>query len=283
MSGEGGGGIEVTFVDDAEPDELGARGGIQSLDAAMHVLKALAAFPGPVTLTDLARASGMPASKVHRYLASFVHAGLAVQKERSGRYDLGPYAAELGLIAISRNDFVNRTADGLEELAASTGLTALLTVWGNEGATVVRWEKAASFTVTSLGLGSTLPLLTSASGRIFLAFLPRSLSAAALTREIDRALEADLSWPDLQPNRESIEALIAQVRRDRLAEVDGRYIPGLKAVAAPVMNWLGEVEVVVTLIGTRDDMLRPNGAVKKQLRKFTSALSIPQQNAGRLA
>jgi DNA-binding IclR family transcriptional regulator len=225
----------------------------------------------------------MPASKVHRYLASFVHAGLAVQKERSGRYDLGPFAAELGLIAIGRNDFVNRTADGLEELAASTGLTALLTVWGNEGATVVRWEKAASFTVTSLGLGSTLPLLTSASGRIFLAFLPRLLSAAALTREIDRALEADLSWPDLQPNPESIEALIAQVRRDRLAEVDGRYIPGLKAVAAPVMNWLGEVEVVVTLIGTRDDMLRPDGAVKKQLRKFTSALSIPQQEAGRPA
>lgn len=254
-----------------------ARGGIQALDAALTVLRTLATISGPATLSDLSRASSMPASKVHRYLASFIHAGLAVQKERSGRYDLGPRAVEFGLAAIARNDFVNRTADRLEELATSTGLTALVTIWGDRGATVVRWEKSPSFTAASLGLGSTLPLLTSASGRIFLAFLPRRIVAPALKREIREASRSVSDFPDLSLSKSGIDALASRVHRDRLASVDGRYIPGLKALAAPVTNWQDEVEVAVTLIGTRDDMLKPGGAVEQALRSFTDQLSIPKQ------
>ncbi|WP_324617417.1 IclR family transcriptional regulator [Microvirga alba] len=262
--------------DDGAP-EGNARGGIQALDAALTLLRALAVFPDAVSLTDLARAANMPASKAHRYLASFVHAGLVVQRERSGRYDLGPSAAEIGLAALGRNDFVNRSADGLEELSSATGLTALLTVWGNQGATVVRWERTTSFTITSLGLGSTLPLLSSASGRVFLAFMPRRLTAARLRLEVERALEAGISWPDLDPTPESIDRLIAQVRTDRVAQVDGRFIPGLKAISAPVTNWQGDAEVAVTLIGTRDDMLAVDGSVRRQLLDYTSRLSIPQE------
>ena len=81
----------------AEDNGGAAPGGIQALDAALSVLRVLRSFDGPATLSDIAREAGMPPSKVHRYLASFMHAGLAVQKERSGRYDLGPEAASLVL------------------------------------------------------------------------------------------------------------------------------------------------------------------------------------------
>ena len=49
--------------------------GIQSLDSALRVLKALSQIDGPVSLTELARQMEMPTSKVHRYLVSFVNAG----------------------------------------------------------------------------------------------------------------------------------------------------------------------------------------------------------------
>lgn len=251
-----------------------ARGGVQALDAALQVLRVMASFSGPVSLTDLARAAGMPASKTHRYLASFIHAGLVVQRERSGRYDLGPQAVAFGLAALARNDFVNRAADRLEDLGAATGLTALLSVWGDQGATVVRWERAASFTVTSLGLGSTLPLLTSASGRVFLAFMPRRLTQARLNLEVAHAREAGLRWEDLEPNPDGVEALVATVRRERMAHVDGRFIPGLKAIAAPVTNWQGEIEAAATLIGTREDMLDADSPARRRLREFTMELSI---------
>src|SRR5512133_3418156 len=55
---------------DAENHGL-APGGIQALDAALHVLRALRSFDGPASLSEIARETGMPPSKVHRYLASF--------------------------------------------------------------------------------------------------------------------------------------------------------------------------------------------------------------------
>lgn len=251
-----------------------ARGGIQALDAAMQVLSALATSPGPIGVTDLARAAGMPVSKVHRYLASFVHAGLAIQSGRSGRYNLGPFAAFLGIEALARNDFVNRAADDLEELCLQTKLTALLTVWGNNGATIVRWERAASPMATSFGLGSTCPLLTSASGRIFLAFLPYRLVADAVKVELNRAVELKIAWPDLHPSRKGVEQLIAKIRQDHLASVDGRYIPGLRAIGAPILNWQGEAEAAVTLVGTREDVLAADGTTRHFLQEFAEAHSV---------
>ncbi len=251
-----------------------APGGIQALDAALVVLRAFAGFTAPATLGEIARACGMAPSKVHRYLASFVHAGFVVQRERSGRYDLGPAAATLGLAAIARHDFVNRAADRLDELRAATGLTALLSVWGTMGPTVVRWERAPSLSITSLGLGSTLPLVSSASGRVFLAYLPPALVAERLAEELAAARAAG-GWPDLVAEPEAVAELAAQVRKAGYAEVDGRFIPGLKAIAAPVTNWQGEAEVVVTLIGTDAHLLAAESRAREALLAYTAALSLP--------
>ena len=264
----------VPALEDA--GETAARGGIQALDAALIVLRALAGCPGPVTLTEVARRAGMPVSKAHRYLASFIHAGLVAQRERSGRYELGPFARELGLAALARTDILNRAADGLEALGQTTGLTVLMTVWADGGATVVRWERATSPVLTSFGLGSTLPLLSSASGRIFLSFLPRHVTASRLRLEIAQARTGGFKWPDVELTDSGIDDLIARVRADRTAALDGRFIPGLKAIGAPVTNWQGEAELTVTLIGIGDDVLAPEGPARAALRAFTDDLSIPR-------
>jgi DNA-binding IclR family transcriptional regulator len=256
-----------------------APGGIQALDAALSVLRVLRSFDGPATLSDIAREAGMPPSKVHRYLASFIHAGLAVQRERSGRYDLGPEAAELGVAAISRNNFVLRAAEGLEELAEATGQAALLAVWSNSGPTVVRLERGPNLTTTSIGLGSTFPLLHSATGRVFLSYLPRPQLMPRLQLELERAVEAGVSWPDLIPDLGSVEALVENIRQERIAYVDGRFIPGLNAISSAITNWQGEIEVAVTLFGTHRELIEPGSPTRSALVDFTSRHSIvpPEQ------
>ncbi|MGY4231678.1 DNA-binding IclR family transcriptional regulator [Bradyrhizobium sp. USDA 4449] len=257
-------------------DESGgtAPGGIQALDAALSVLRVLRSLDGPATLSDIAREAGMPPSKVHRYLASFIHAGLAVQKERSGRYDLGREAAELGVAAISRNNFVVRASDELEELATTTGQAALLAVWSHNGPTVVRMERGPHLTTTSIGLGSTFPLLDSATGRIFLSYLPSPQLTARLQNELERAASVGLSWPDLDPSLESVQSLTTKIRRERIAYVDGRYIPGLLAISSAITNWQGEIEVAVTLFGTHRELLQPDSPARAALIDFASRHSI---------
>jgi DNA-binding IclR family transcriptional regulator len=253
--------------------------GLKSLDAALVVLAFMARQNGPMTLSEIARNFAMPMSKVHRYMASFVRAGLVRQEGPSGRYDLGPEAMQLGLGAIARNDFVNRTADGLPELAVNTSMTALLSVWANEGATVVRWERGVTPTVTSMGLGTTLPLLNSATGRVFLAWAPRATTQAACDSELRRAARNPSLLPDMAPNRSSAAKLAGEIRACGFASVDGQFIPGLVAAAAPILDWQGETQAAVTLVGVDPAAIRPGSAAVKALLAFCRKCSVVREVA----
>ena len=235
-----------------------ASGGVTSLDRALQLLGLLAGHPGPAALSDLAREAGMPPSKAHRYLASFVRAGMVRQTAKSGKYDLGPESLRLGLAAMARINLVNESADRLPDLVAETGLTALLCVWGSYGPTVVRWERAAGFIVTALGLGSTLPLVGSATGRIFLAYAPPELTDQVLAPE-----DAELAG-----------ALRSRTRARGLASVSGDLIHNLSAVAAPVLDWQGQVQASVTLIGTDAAIANLDGAAAAALDRFCRELSV---------
>lgn len=257
-----------------EQSKQDATGGIQSLDAALRVLTILSETGRALSLSELSRLCEMPPTKTHRYLASFVHAGLVHQNGKSGTYNLGQGSIELGLSAMARHDFVNSVADALPGLTKETGLTALLCVWGNSGPTVIRWERAASFIVTSLGLGTTLPLLSSATGRVALSFLPENVTGTLLERELKAAKQLVWKFDDMQPNKTGIRKFSARTRKAGYASVDGRFIPGLVAIAAPILDWQDEAQAIVTLIGTEAEAVNYSSIVKAVLLKFCKDLSI---------
>lgn len=252
-------------------------GGIKSLDSALAVLIGLAARNGPVSLSDLARDCAMPPSKVHRYLASFQAAGLVAQEGRSGRYDLGPGAMQLGLAAIARHDFVNHAADGLAALAIETGMTVLLSVWGSVGATVVRWERGVTPTVTSMGLGTTLPLLHSATGRAFLAWAPEGAIAQARATELHRAAANPRLLPDAPATQDGLAALAGRIRAAGFAHVEGDYIPGLVAAAAPILDWQSQAQAVITLVGTDPGAVLAQAAPIRALTRFCAEKSVTRR------
>ena len=249
-------------------------GGVQSLDSALFLLAELAAKPGPVTLSELARSCGMTPSKSHRYLKSFLNAGFVEQAGQSAKYDLGPAALRLGLSAIARHNFVNRAADRMADLDGETGMSVLLSVWANHGATVVRWERAEAPTVTSMGLGSTMPLLNSATGRTFLAWSPRAPMQKTLDSELTRAQGWPDLVPDMTPTAEGVEAMVSDIRTKGYASVQGSFVPGLVALAAPVLDWQGEAQTVITLLGTDPDVTKPGSGTAAELLATCRSLSF---------
>jgi len=251
-----------------------ATGGIQSLDAALRVLDQLSRSEHALSLSQLSGLCDMPLTKIHRYLASFVHAGLVQQNGKSGTYYLGQGAVELGLSAMARHDFVNAVADALPALTEKTGLTALLCVWGNWGPTVIRWERAASFIVTSLGLGSTLPLLSSATGRVAMAFLPDDVTGKLLDKELKVAKKNGRMIGGMRPTKTNIRKFSTQIRKAGFADVDGRLIPGLVAISAPILDWQGQAQAIVTLIGTEPEAINSASGTQAALLDFCAGLSI---------
>lgn len=257
-----------------KPTKRDATGGIQSLDAALRVLTILSKSGQALSLSELSRQCEMQPTKTHRYLASFVHAGLVHQNGKSGTYNLGQGSIELGLSAMARHDFVNSVADALPELTEMTGLTAVLCVWGNSGPTVIRWERAASFIVTSLGLGTTLPLLSSATGQIALAYLPKNVTEMLLESELKAAKKNQWKIDGIQPTKTSVRKVSAKIREAGFADIDGRFIPGLVAIAAPILDWQNQAQAIVTLIGTDPKSINHSSGARTALLDFCKHLSV---------
>jgi DNA-binding IclR family transcriptional regulator len=236
------------------------RRGIQSIDNGMRLLEALEKAHGPLSLKELSAFADLDPSSAHRYLASFVRCGL-LRQHADTRYDFGALALHIGLAAVRRSDPVQLTAQALPKLTEETGFTALLSVWSNRGPTVVHWQRSRIPLVTNLGLGSVLPIVNSATGTVFVAFLPPAVTADALAAEGARA------------DRAAFERAVQRARKTRLAFVDSSVIPGLAAVASPVLQWNGEAAAAVTLLGPDHDLAKPTHPAARQLRDFCLRLS----------
>ena len=161
----------------------------------------LAAEAGPVALKRIADAAGLAPSQTHRYLVSLLAGGMVVQDAASGLYDLGPGALTLGLAALARNDAVERAASALRATVDDTGWTGLLAVMGPAAPTIVRWYAGRPPVITTLSLGSILPLTRSATGRVFLAYLDDAALALALRQESDAAADDSGRGREIRANR----------------------------------------------------------------------------------
>ncbi len=223
--------------DEAEGGER--RKGIQSLEIGFRVLRAIADAPARISLSVLAQRTGLSPSQTHRYLHSLTATGLAIQDPNTGRYDLGPESRRIGIAALGRFDSFTRADQAMPELVGEIRWTTLLAVLGHAGPTVVRWYMGRPAVITNLGMGSVLPLRSSATGRAFIAFSDEDTIGDLLSRE-----EQD------EPGGEAIDSL--QIRRDGRANMfvrmEGRFIPGLRAISAPIFDSQGRLVFVATAI-----------------------------------
>jgi DNA-binding IclR family transcriptional regulator len=236
--------------------------GIQSIEVGGQLLRALAHHGGPLALKDLAREAGMPPAKAHPYLVSFIKIGLVEQEPNSGRYGLGPLALLLGLISLQQYDPVRLATPVIEELALELGHTVAIAVWGTRGPTIVRVAEGPTPVHISMRHGTVMSLAGTASGRLFSAYRPEE--AAALGEAL----------PDAK--------LRAEVLKLRLASSRDGVVPGVSALAAPVLDDGGRLVLSLTAIGptasfdTRTDAAAAL-ALSAAARRLSAQLGAPNQ------
>ncbi|HYZ15528.1 MAG TPA: IclR family transcriptional regulator [Candidatus Acidoferrum sp.] len=254
------------------PHNQRRRSGVQSVEVGAALLRALADADGPRSLGALARAAGMSSAKAHRYLVSYVQAGLVVQSERNGTYDLGPLAVRLGLAAMERFDIVRVAGDRLAFLRDELEETVLLAVWTDAGPTVARIELSRSPVTLAVRVGTAHPVLTSATGHIFLAFAPEAISEGQIAAELSAARSAHVAGTPI--DAAGVGRLREEVRSRGMAAVDQTFLVGVRAIAVPLYHGDGRLAAAVTAVGRPDALdLSPDGAPAQALRSFVAACS----------
>lgn len=244
--------------------------GVQSLEIGISILKAITGGHRSMMLKDIAAKSDMTASKVHRYMVSLIRSGLVEQDPLSSRYDLGPYALTLGLVAVDRLDRIGLGLSAIAELRDEINETTALAVWSDKGPVIVRSEQPHRPITVNVVTGTALDTLTSASGRIFATWLPQTKTRSLIAEEMKSpGLPADVR------TTKAFNSLAASIRTQGVAAVaDYHLVPGVAAVAAPVFDSKGEITLSILAVGVKGMIdMSLDGAVIASLKRSAHTLS----------
>lgn len=250
-------------------DESKNSHGVQSLEIGIEVLKVLVESGSALMLKEIASAANMPASKAHRYLVSLVRTGLVQQDSENSKYDLGPLAIPLGLAAVDRLDRVKLGLNSISALRDLTNETTALSVWGEFGPVMVRWERPRRPITVNVITGNTVSLLATSTGRLFAAWMPPDTVRPLLERELRQGRSTEFK------TLEQVERVLQDVRAKGYSFVrDSDYSAQVLGLAAPVFNFKNNITMAVSIVGVEGiSDLGPQSLALAELLRTTAALS----------
>ena len=175
------------------------------------------------------------------------------------------------MVAVDRLDRIGLGLSAIAELRDEINETTALAVWSDKGPVIIRSERPYRPITVNVVTGTALNTLTSASGRIFAAWLPEA--------SIKPLIAEEMRSPGLPPDvrtQKAFSSLIASIRKQGVAAVtDYHLVPGVAAVAAPVFNSKGEITLSLLAVGVKGMIdMSPDGAVVGALKRSAHALSL---------
>lgn len=211
-----------------------------SIDKALTVLEALAEHS---RVTDIAAATGLPKSTVHRILQSLVGWGFA-RTDGNGGYLPGPRILTLAGRVMSRFDPARHADAALRELRDRTGFTVHFAIRGGDEAVYVRKLEGRRPYQMGSRVGMSLRLHSTSIGKAILARLPDAEVAAIVSRAgLDARTGATITDPD------ALLAHLGEVRRRGYAVDDEENETGIRCVGAAVVDHTGAVMGGVSVSG----------------------------------
>ena len=247
--------------------------GIQSLETGLDIFKALHEMGRPVELSELAAALKMHRSKLHRYLVSLVRTGLVAQ-DGDRRYRSGPYALQLmgeeSTLARSRESALL----AMPELSQKIRETVFLSVWRGRRPFIVHFEEPPKAISVRPAVNTELPLLNSATGRAFAAFLPSKELEVLLDTELTALVPAS----QRESRRRAYLKELSGVRKRGVSRSLAERHRSVISLSAPLFGNGDKALLAVTAFGLRGSFDASwNGEPAHELRNWADKHARPFQ------
>lgn len=218
---------------------------VQSVDRAVHLLRAVASAGGPGAGTvALGEACGLNRATAWRILSTLEAHGLVVCDRSTNHWTIGSGLGEIvrasGLDAVLRN-----THQVLERLAVQTGETAALAVL-RDGALVCVDEVAPTSIVSAAWSGRTMSLHATSTGKVLLAWSPQEDVTILLPRRLKRFTGTTIT------DRSTLRQDLARARERGYATCSGEFESSAWGVSTPVLDHTGRLLAVLSIWGPGD-------------------------------
>ncbi|WP_030896339.1 MULTISPECIES: IclR family transcriptional regulator [unclassified Streptomyces] len=212
-------------MDDNEP----GRYFVQSLERGLAVIRAFTADTPEMTLSEVARITGMSRATARRFLLTFADLGYVATDGRHFR--LTPRVLELGYAYLSSMSLAEIAQPHLEQLVAEVHESSSVAVLDDEDVVYVSRVPTRRIMTVSISIGTRFPAHATSLGRVLLAHLdePR------LRHYLDTASLKPLT-PRTITSREGLAAELEHVRAQGWCLVDQELEQGLISIGVPIRN-----------------------------------------------
>ena len=181
---------------------------VQSVERALSLLDALASYPTPPTIPELAKAAKVNRATAWRLMNTLVHFELAERNEITGTYKVGPGALRLAA-ATDNSTFVRKSRPILEQVAIKTGGSAFLEI-ATRGELVVMDQVRSSSPLQVDLAGMAVPLHCGSVGKLYLATLTDDELAQYFKNKLPALTRYTITKPT-QLRKEILEARVTGV------------------------------------------------------------------------
>jgi len=225
---------------ESKPDKPLSRNGIQVIQRASAVLRALRDDPGGLSLGQIAERVGLARSTVQRIVAALQEERLVIALNNGG-IRLGPEVSSLAA-AVTFN-VAEACRPCLGDLAEATGETADLSVLRGERMIFLDQVPGTHRLRTVSAVGDVFPLTSTANGKAALAQLPEDRARALALTEWSSVGGGESGW-------DRLKAELEEVRARGLAYDMDEHTDGISAVGGAFRDLNGEIHAISVPVPT---------------------------------
>jgi IclR family transcriptional regulator, pca regulon regulatory protein len=200
---------------------------VQSLERGLAVVRAFDAGHAELTLSEVARRTGLTRAAARRFLLTLVDLGYVRSDGRV--FALTPRVLDLGYAYLSSLSLPDVAEPHLERLVAEVHESSSLSVLDGEDIVYVARVPTTRIMTVSINVGTRFPAHATSMGRVLLAGLHHSdLDRFLPTARLDRLTDKTLTSSD------ALRDELDRVRQDGYSVVDQELEPGLRSIAIPI-------------------------------------------------
>jgi IclR family transcriptional regulator, pca regulon regulatory protein len=242
---------------------------VQSLERGLAVIRAFDADNPELTLSDVARLTGLTRAAARRFLHTLVELGYMRTDGR--KFALRPRILELGYAFLSSLSLPEISLPHVEQLVEKVHESSSVSVLDGEDVVYVARVPTKRIMTVAISVGTRFPAYATSMGRVLLAgrdgeWLDQYFASAEFKPLTGRTIH------DPHMLRKELE----RIRGQGYALVDQELEDGLRALAAPIHDGTGEVIAAVnvstpahrrTLEAVRRELLGPLLATAKMIEE----------------
>jgi IclR family pca regulon transcriptional regulator len=207
---------------------------VNSLARGLEVISAFTRTRPKMTLSEIARATGMTRATVRRFLLTLVREGYAEKDDKL--FSLKPKVLELGYSALSSMGILEVAQPVMNELSRSLQESVFVAVLTGDHVTYIARATSERVVNISITIGGRAPAHAVSTGRVLLA----AETQEALHRYLDRVKLEKLT-PNTVTSKVKLRSELDRVRIEGHSIVDQELEIGLGSISVPIRDGQGRV------------------------------------------